>query len=489
MIAVILGITVVVSGIGLLALVFVLRIVLARRIRTHNGAPKGPTIAFLHPFALSGGGGERVLWTAIRAIHKQIPTAHIIIYGVWTSSSACISKDRGMVAARKSACARFGLDLSGVTVETVDISDMVRLVEPSRYPRFTLALQATGMVLVGARSFYRRPASIVIDTANMSFSLIVPYILGAYTISYVHYPTISTDMLTSVARRETAVHNDAATAASKRKTAVKLVYYKCFAGFYAFSAKFINCALANSSWTASHLRCIWGYDVDVLFPPCDVRLVDSNGDNLNFYGDIGREPGLIVSVGQFRPEKRHENQLEIIKNVLQNGKTEKIAVRLVTVGGVRDDKDVRRAEKIERDAKQKNLPVTVCVNASVEDLRKWLDKGTIGLHTMRHEHFGISVVELMQAGLIVVAHGSGGVAMDIVKHGVNGFLADSDENFAQVIRYILQMTTEQKRQMRSKAAKDCQRFSRRKFEDGFVRALRCAIDIVGVRGLGGARRA
>ena len=34
--------------------------------------------------------------------------------------------------------------------------------------------------------------------------------------------------------------------------------------------------------------------------------------------------------------------------------------------------------------------------------------GTIGLHAMWNEHFGISIVECMAAGLIMVAHASGG---------------------------------------------------------------------------------
>lgn len=37
-----------------------------------------------------------------------------------------------------------------------------------------------------------------------------------------------------------------------------------------------------------------------------------------------------------------------------------------------------------------------------------------GLHTMWNEHFGISVVELMAAGLVVVAHNSGGPKLDII---------------------------------------------------------------------------
>lgn len=54
------------------------------------------------------------------------------------------------------------------------------------------------------------------------------------------------------------------------------------------------------------------------------------------------------------------------------------------------------------------------INASFTDLKKYLSTALIGLHTMWNEHFGISVVEYMAAGLVTVAHKSGGPLLDIV---------------------------------------------------------------------------
>lgn len=47
-----------------------------------------------------------------------------------------------------------------------------------------------------------------------------------------------------------------------------------------------------------------------------------------------------------------------------------------------------------------------------------MKKSLVGLHTMWNEHFGISIVELMAAGLIAVAHDSGGPSMDIVSPAI-----------------------------------------------------------------------
>lgn len=48
------------------------------------------------------------------------------------------------------------------------------------------------------------------------------------------------------------------------------------------------------------------------------------------------------------------------------------------------------------------------LNIPFSELVSELQRGTIGLHTMWNEHFGISIVECMAAGLIMVAHASGG---------------------------------------------------------------------------------
>jgi alpha-1,2-mannosyltransferase len=38
----------------------------------------------------------------------------------------------------------------------------------------------------------------------------------------------------------------------------------------------------------------------------------------------------------------------------------------------------------------------------------------VAIHTMKHEHFGISVVELMSSGIITIAHNSAGPKEDII---------------------------------------------------------------------------
>lgn len=63
----------------------------------------------------------------------------------------------------------------------------------------------------------------------------------------------------------------------------------------------------------------------------------------------------------------------------------------------------------------------------------------IGLHTMEYEHFGITLVEMLAAGLIVVAHNSAGPKLDILANDV-GFLCENLEDYVLSIARIMQLT-------------------------------------------------
>ena len=53
------------------------------------------------------------------------------------------------------------------------------------------------------------------------------------------------------------------------------------------------------------------------------------------------------------------------------------------------------------------------------------------MHTMKHEHFGIAIVELMSSGIITVAHNSAGPKLDIIGGAKKevGYLADDLEGY------------------------------------------------------------
>lgn len=71
---------------------------------------------------------------------------------------------------------------------------------------------------------------IFIDTTGYSFTLpLFKYIAGCKTGCYVHYPTITTEMLKRVSNRTTMYNNRSFIARSPFFTTGKLMYYRLFA--------------------------------------------------------------------------------------------------------------------------------------------------------------------------------------------------------------------------------------------------------------------
>ena len=55
---------------------------------------------------------------------------------------------------------------------------------------------------------------------------------------------------------------------------------------------------------------------------------------------------------------------------------------------------------------------------------------------MKKEHFGISIVEMMSAGLITIAHASAGPLQDIIgvsKDAIVGYLASIEQEYADYV--------------------------------------------------------
>lgn len=89
---------------------------------------------------------------------------------------------------------------------------------------------------------------------------------------------------------------------------------------------------------------------------------------------------------------------------------------------------------------------------------------------MWNEHFGIGIVEMMAAGLITIAHNSGGPKSDIVAPGT-GFLATTANEYAQYIYEALTMDEESQEELRSRARLQASKFSDQVFKVSFLQAM------------------
>ena len=91
-------------------------------------------------------------------------------------------------------------------------------------------------------------------------------------------------------------------------------------------------------------------------------------------------------------------------------------MKFVLLGSSRNSEDEKLLQRLREQAAEAGVAdnLEFVVNAPFATLQQYFQRSSIGLHTMWNEHFGISVVEMMASGLIVVAHKSGGPALDIV---------------------------------------------------------------------------
>lgn len=164
------------------------------------------------------------------------------------------------------------------------------------------------------------------------------------------------------------------------------------------------------------------------------------------------------------------------------------------IGGTRNQSDEELVRSLQREADALGISKDIIwqVNATYSTLYSWLSKGSVGIHTMWNEHFGISVVEMMAAGLITVAHRSGGPLMDIVVPlggkttgrsirtlestinvvilfvSTSGYLAESPSEYAHCLVEAFSLSSKDALDLRQRARESSQRFSDESFSQAFV---------------------
>jgi alpha-1,2-mannosyltransferase len=267
---------------------------------------------------------------------------------------------------------------------------------------------------------------VFVDTMGYAFALGLSKFLfrDVPTGAYVHYPTISTDMLDSL--DPTSAVGTQGVNAGKGTGArgyVKKVYWKVFAWFYSLTGSSIDIVMTNSSWTQGHIQKLWGprrqrkhnaSPIAVVYPPVAVKVMEQEID-VSEASEAKRED-VILYIAQFRPEKNHQLIIQSFADFLKTSSEAARKARLVLIGSVRDDHDSKRVYKLRLLVNELHIKdrVEFHLDASWPEILEWLRRASVGVNGMWNEHFGIGVVEYQAAGLISVVHNSGGPKLDIV---------------------------------------------------------------------------
>ena len=219
------------------------------------------------------------------------------------------------------------------------------------------------------------------------------------------------------------------------------------------SVKHMDFIAVNSENTRGRVRRYYGRDSTVVFPPIaiDSYHFDSIGD-------------FWLSVNRFYPEKRIEMQVEIFRRLPSE--------KLYIVGDTQSEETPRRI------AASLDLPHNVRLLGAV-DQERLADlyakcKGFIA--TAVDEDFGMTPVEAMASGKVVVATNEGGYRESVVD-GETGWLLPADVD--AFVQKISSLTPRDLETMKEKCASRAAEFGER----AFIQKLRTLIKSMEIRGL------
>ncbi|EJT79359.1 hypothetical protein GGTG_04443 [Gaeumannomyces tritici R3-111a-1] len=429
-------------------------------------------VGFFHPFCNAGGGGERVLWAAIRATQKRWPKAKCIVYtgDHEATKSAILSRVES----------RFNIRLHAPAVQFLYLSTR-HWVLASTWPHFTLAGQSFGSIIMAWDAFSLLAPDIFVDTMGYAFALGLSKWLFSHvpTGAYVHYPTISTDMLESLdpSSKTGSLGVNAGKGTGTRGTAKK-IYWQLFAQAYSRMGASIDVVMTNSTWTQAHIQKLWGprrskntkaTQIAVVYPPVAVSELEQDVE-VSSKSEEARGK-VLVYIAQFRPEKNHQLIIQAFAEFFKAGSETAKDSKLVLIGSVRDDHDAKRVYKLRLLVNELHIKeqVQFHLDATWPEILQWLRKASVGVNGMWNEHFGIGVVEYQAAGLISVVHDSGGPKLDIVTAidgEPTGFHATTSTEFADAFQKAL--SHPDPLAIRKRARQSAKRFTEEEFAKKWV---------------------
>ncbi|KPI43084.1 GDP-Man:Man(3)GlcNAc(2)-PP-Dol alpha-1,2-mannosyltransferase [Cyphellophora attinorum] len=423
----------------------------------NGGVPKDTEwegiVGFFHPFCNAGGGGERVLWAAIAATQRQWPNA---ICAVYTGDHEI---DKSAIVAKVEE--RFDIVLREETVTFIYLTTR-QFVLPSSWPYFTLLGQSLGSLVLAWDAFHLLVPDIFIDTMGYAFAVAFCKLLfpSVPTAAYVHYPTISTDMLASL-DDQTGTRGIHSGLGGGRRGQVKRYYWHFFARLYGWVGRHIDVVMCNSTWTYNHIMEDLIHSIALTPQTSAARSRDN----------------IILYIAQFRPEKNHSLILRAFSRYVHHLSHNSDPARLVMIGSVRantpDEKHIY-ALRIEARELGINERTTFITDAPFSTIQEFLGKASIGVNGMYAEHFGIGNVEGLAAGLIPVVHRSGGPYLDIVvpfQGGEVGFHAETEQEYAEAFEKVAGMDGDAILAMRTRGRASSRRFGEGVFRDGWVKNM------------------
>lgn len=186
----------------------------------------------------------------------------------------------------------------------------------------------------------------------------------------------------------------------------------------------VNAFFCNSLFTKSFVDKEFKINSKVVYPPVNVKIKENKKENIILH--VGRFRVINVASEDY---KKQGVMVEVFKKMVDSGlKNWKF---ILAVGLQENDKS--KFNKLKKNAE--GYPIEFLINLNNDDLGRIYSKSKIYWHASGYgenlekypekaEHFGISTVEAMGAGVVPVVINEGG-QKEIVTDGKNGFFWDT----------------------------------------------------------------
>ena len=240
-----------------------------------------------------------------------------------------------------------------------------------------------------------------------------------------------------------------------------------FPRFFVYSKEDVgdrHVPLVNSTLTYTHLKEDLGVDkIDKLYPPVDSQRI------VYKYANKHKE-NLIVSIGRIERNKRFEDILQALAIIKRSCPTIN-EVKCIIMGFKHDAEYLSKLKKTIASLRLNDI-VKIHLNAPRHQIFENLAKANIYIHSAPYEHFGISVVEAMAAGVIpVVKKGFNGPWIDILDQGKYGLGYETPENLAHTIAKILEYNEQHLASLRKRAIERATQFDKAVFRQSLLRII------------------
>jgi glycosyltransferase involved in cell wall biosynthesis len=170
----------------------------------------------------------------------------------------------------------------------------------------------------------------------------------------------------------------------------------------------VNQVIANSKYTKEKIKTTYNINSKVIYP----------GVNPYIYKNLNLKRHHLLSVGPFNYLKGHH---WIIQNLSNFSEERKPLLKIVGYDG-------KNPKYIQQISNKYHVKIKILQNISERKLIKEYNQAQIYINGAYKEPFGLTNIEAMSCETPVISVKEGG-PKEVIKHGINGFLIDRNDQY------------------------------------------------------------